>query len=1173
MSNKWLKVTAALGLSVSLLGGPATAGASTKPAWQQNKNLLKNFDLFGHNVQMPEKKAKELSTDTLVLKMKKPITSTDLKKSGTTLVRSIPKLGYTVVKVKDKKKLQKAAAYFSQSSKVATVAPSTLSVPLGYADPKVSKQYFLKTLQVSEAQKLAGTRKVKVAVIDQGIDRKHPELDSRVSTSINMADPMNMPLADYHGTHVAGIIAGEKDNGIGGYGINQNVELISLDVFDRGFDASDYVIAEAILEAVNQGAKVINMSLGGSMSSPIMEEAVKMAVEKGVTIVAAAGNESSDSPSYPAAYEGVISVGSTNAKNELSSYSNFGPSVDVVAPGEDIYAPLYDYELKSMFYNLSGTSMASPMVAGLASLLLSKYPSLKPAEIEYIIEHTSKDLGSKGYDRKFAHGLIQPAAALKFNPKSIPSSVKYPASEMSEEEIFEAAAELSFDDEITKNAYFTKPNQVHWYKFPVGEGEKIQTKLTGVANYDYKLDIIVIGEDGMDMMSVNKHQDNETEAKLYTSPISGDMIIGVSDANSNYDDTTGKSSNYSLKISRPGVVTDKNTTEQPALVSGLPYTGTETIFNEEGVDSDFYKFSVNEEQVVKVTTSGIPGVDTSLNVGIEVTETPEGEDQEKALDGEEGEGGEGEETYTEIIASSDSKGIGYGEKMTFTAEPGVEYVVSTTNEMYMEEEFYFEGEFSFSPPEVSSLPYSIRLESKVFPTDEDGLSMGGGEEEEMEEEFGQEANMILESALPYSIGSEGTGYFQSFEDADYFKFTPTESGIYEFMFNEKAIPMATILKVTEMGEEVADEEEVEDEEIIEEDEDTGEEGEVVDEEEGEGEEEGEVLRDLIPISFNYDWGWEGVILNKSMFAGLEKGTEYVIQLNNDEMASSIPFDAYSFTSKKRFGDVRDSYEPNDDLTKKIKSLPTSMSVKGNFAFAGDIDPFYFRAKQDGIMNASLKKDTITSSMLKKYPKELLADYEGIVFMLEDVEGNQIIDEEDFSTLKLVGKPSYNGTTRGSFKTKKGQGYFVIALGFVMSQSNLSVLPYTLKLDSANRKDEDAGSVVKGNKPSKPLKLKKSGTTGFKYDGYLNMNTKGGDSDWLEYKVTKTKKSTITFATPSDNDGVINLYRDGKKVASANYYVDGDDEVLNYTVRPGTYYIEVKDRYGRSSTAPYKLSIK
>ena len=217
---------------------------------------------------------------------------------------------------------------------------------------------------------MQGNSQVKVAVIDTGIDRNHPELKGSILSSSNIIDPMNPTAPQFHGTHVAGIIAAKKDNGIGGYGMDPNAKILSYDVFGGDMWTFDYTIANAILEAVDQGANVINMSLGGSIPSAILQEAVEKAIDRGVIVVAAAGNDGMDMPSYPASYEGVISVGSVNSDKKLSGFSTYGASTDVVAPGEDIYAPSYVATKETTFERLSGTSMASPAVAGSCSIAI-----------------------------------------------------------------------------------------------------------------------------------------------------------------------------------------------------------------------------------------------------------------------------------------------------------------------------------------------------------------------------------------------------------------------------------------------------------------------------------------------------------------------------------------------------------------------------------------------------------------------------------------------------------------------------------------------------------------------------------------------------------------------------------------------------------------------------------
>ncbi|CAM5229638.1 Peptidase S8 OS=Lysinibacillus sphaericus OX=1421 GN=LS41612_09420 PE=3 SV=1 [Lysinibacillus sphaericus] len=196
--------------------------------------------------------------------------------------------------------------------------------------------YHLQLLEIDKALALAGNYDVKVAVIDSGVDYKHPDLQAQVLPPYNAVKPADSPVADAHGTHVAGIVGATKDNGIGGHGVYPNAKILPIDVFNGQEDASDFAIAQGILYAIEQKADIINMSLGGYGESPLMEEAVKMAIDKGITVIAAAGNEATDTYFFPASFESVISVGATNEQNKLASFSNYGSSVNLVAPGEDI---------------------------------------------------------------------------------------------------------------------------------------------------------------------------------------------------------------------------------------------------------------------------------------------------------------------------------------------------------------------------------------------------------------------------------------------------------------------------------------------------------------------------------------------------------------------------------------------------------------------------------------------------------------------------------------------------------------------------------------------------------------------------------------------------------------------------------------------------------------------
>lgn len=235
-----------------------------------------------------------------------------------------------------------------------------------------------------------------------------------------------------HGTHVAGTIAQATNNITGVAGVAFDATIMPVKVLGRfGFGNTNSVV-DGIRWAADNGADIINLSLGGAEGSTSMEDVINEVHEMGVVVIAAAGNESS-SVSFPAAYETVIAVGSVRSDKELSFFSNFGAEIDVVAPGGDMNVDqnsdgFPDGILQETFvtgflrrrnefnfdlFFFQGTSQASPHVAGVAALILSKNPTLTPDEVREIITNTAEDLGEEGRDDDFGHGLINAAAALR----------------------------------------------------------------------------------------------------------------------------------------------------------------------------------------------------------------------------------------------------------------------------------------------------------------------------------------------------------------------------------------------------------------------------------------------------------------------------------------------------------------------------------------------------------------------------------------------------------------------------------------------------------------------------------------------------------------------------------------------------------------------------------------
>lgn len=318
-------------------------------------------------------------------------------------------------------------------------------------DSHYTLQWDMPLMRLPEAWFLTtGDAAVIVAVLDTG-EQPHPDLVANqiagydfISSAASAgdgdgidADPTDEGDGDgvtpnsFHGTHVSGTISAASNNNLGVAGVSWSSKLMSLRVLgaDGGtsFDISN-AIKYAARIANNSGtlppvrANVINMSLGGPSFSSVVQSAVTQARNAGVVLFASAGNENHSAPNYPAAYSGVISVAAVDLNANRAPYSNFGPTIDIAAPGGDASVDLdndgyVDGILSTMmdgttppflpiyaFYQ--GTSMACPHAAGLAALMLAAEPTLTPAEIESLLKSTAVDLGAPGRDDLYGNGLI-----------------------------------------------------------------------------------------------------------------------------------------------------------------------------------------------------------------------------------------------------------------------------------------------------------------------------------------------------------------------------------------------------------------------------------------------------------------------------------------------------------------------------------------------------------------------------------------------------------------------------------------------------------------------------------------------------------------------------------------------------------------------------------------------
>lgn len=232
-------------------------------------------------------------------------------------------------------------------------------------DPHYGEQWGLPVVGLPEAWDSLPSRTVIVAVIDSGVCLSHPDLQGRLVGGYDFVDDDTDPSDIYgHGCGVAGVIAANSNNGIGISGVAPNANIMPLRVLDGSGLGSYSNIANAIIYAADNGADIINLSLAGTSSSAILEASIAYAIQRGVVVIAAAGNFGSDRTFYPAAYPSVIAVGAIDVDLTRSRFSNFGPDVDVYAPGRDILttnmAGGYDFQ--------SGTSFAAPIVAGITAM-------------------------------------------------------------------------------------------------------------------------------------------------------------------------------------------------------------------------------------------------------------------------------------------------------------------------------------------------------------------------------------------------------------------------------------------------------------------------------------------------------------------------------------------------------------------------------------------------------------------------------------------------------------------------------------------------------------------------------------------------------------------------------------------------------------------------------------
>lgn len=281
-------------------------------------------------------------------------------------------------------------------------------------DPGYKYEWYIPYTKADKAWSLVNQkREVKVAVLDTGVDYTHPDLRNKVLVDEGynfVGNNYNVMDYDGHGTHVSGIIAAEANNSIGLAGVtgNLDVKILPIKVLNSDGEGDTISIVKGILYAVDSGADVINLSLGARYKIDLLAEAIEYAKSKGVFVVTASGNDNENSDNFSPASDGGYTVAAMNYNYKKASFSDYGNSVKAAAPGVKILSTV-----PGGYEAWDGTSMAAPVVSGIAAMLKAENPDLTPAQLEDILDSTATDIMYQGKDQASGYGLVNAYEAVK----------------------------------------------------------------------------------------------------------------------------------------------------------------------------------------------------------------------------------------------------------------------------------------------------------------------------------------------------------------------------------------------------------------------------------------------------------------------------------------------------------------------------------------------------------------------------------------------------------------------------------------------------------------------------------------------------------------------------------------------------------------------------------------
>ena len=430
---KYLSRTVSLALA-TLLGASTLSAQANKPSAAETQLLVK-----------PRASMSEVALHAL------------LSAKGAREHGDIPALNVRIIRVPAKASAALLEA-LKRNADVEYAEPDYIATKSATAnDPYYTNgsAWHLAKIQAPSAWDLStGSQNVVIAVLDSGASAAHPDLKNKLLPGYDFINNDNNPDDDNgHGTAVAGVAAPSTNNAVGVAGVAWANPILPVKVLGADGSGNYSAIANGITYAADRGARIINMSLGGTSSSRTLQDAVNYAWKKNCVLIAAAGNNGNDTAVYPAACANVVAVSATNSSDTRPSWSNYGSYVDLSAPGVNIVS----LQGTNSYAGWNGTSFSSPVVAGVAALMASANPNLTNTELVNLLLKNTNDIGAAGYDVYYGSGRVNAYLAVSAASATVVTDTSAPAVQISSpDDGATVSGTISVNTSATDNVGVTK---------------------------------------------------------------------------------------------------------------------------------------------------------------------------------------------------------------------------------------------------------------------------------------------------------------------------------------------------------------------------------------------------------------------------------------------------------------------------------------------------------------------------------------------------------------------------------------------------------------------------------------------------------------------------------------------------------------------------------------------